>query len=737
MNPAATLFKSKLGWRFFIMFVSCALVPFLVLALTSYFRVTGQLRNQAFDRLWQASKTHGLSITEHLLLADEQLKLVQSILEENTGSSLASIPPAVVERNQSLFTGLAVVHGDEVITSWGECRSEFWHKFILAWNRSDQKYLRLTQVNDGSSWPRVVLIRTGGAEQNQRDALIGVVNHAFLWGLENGSVLPPATEFCVWDAQGHPLFSSLGAADGLHRLKVAQEGGMPSGLTEFDILNRHFMAAFWSPFLKAHFQSPPWTIAVMEDESHILEPVHYFRVVFPLIVLLMLGIVILLSIRTIRANLTPIDALMDGARQVARRRFDHRVIVTSRDEFQELATAFNRMTNQLDVKFKELRARAELDRTILSVQDLDQIVAVFLDHIRQYLPHRITAVSIAASDGQLGGRSFIQIKESPQTNSTTEPFYLLDHERDFFKAHPKWARIDANRDAPGYLHAMMRSDVGFFLVLPIWLDDRLFALVSLGMTPDQPLSEGDFVSFRNVADHLAVGFTNCGLIAALKELNWGTLQALARTVDAKSSWTAGHSVRVTQVAVSIAKAMGLDAKAQEDIKQAGYLHDIGKIAIPISILDKNGKLTEEEYQRIKEHPSMGARILSPIRAYADLIPIVDQHHERFDGRGYPHGLRQSEIHPLARIMAVADAFDAMVSDRPYRKGLSMDKAIEIISLEAGKQFDPKVVAAFIRILEKKIEWMEGYMEMTAEAARESQSVNAATSDRPMTASGER
>ena len=512
---------------------------------------------------------------------------------------------------------------------------------------------------------------------------------------------------------------------------------MPSRFAELDILNRHFMAAYWSPFLKAHFNAPQWTIAVMEDESHILEPVHYFQVVFPLIVLLMLGIVILLSIRTIRSSLTPIDALMEGARQVARRRFDHRVIVTSADEFQELARAFNHMTSQLDVKFKELKARAELDRTILSVQELDQIVAVFQAHLRQYLPHRITAVSVTASDGQLEGQSFIQTKESLHTKSTTVPFHLLDHERDFFKMHSKWVRIDANEDAPAYLHAMMRSDVGFFLVLPIWLDERLFALVSLGMAPDRLLSDQDIVSFRNVADHLAVGFANRGLISALKELNLGTLHALARTVDAKSSWTAGHSVRVTQVAVSIAKAMGMDGKAQEDIKRAGYLHDIGKIAIPISILDKNGKLTDEEYERIKEHPPMGARILSPIGAYADLIPIVDQHHERFDGRGYPHGLSRSEIHPLARILAVADTFDAMVSDRPYRKGLSMDKAIEIITLEAGKQFDPQVVEAFNRMMKTKTEWIGSYLQMPAESVKTPQSAHAAISDPSMTASGAR
>jgi HD-GYP domain-containing protein (c-di-GMP phosphodiesterase class II) len=127
------------------------------------------------------------------------------------------------------------------------------------------------------------------------------------------------------------------------------------------------------------------------------------------------------------------------------------------------------------------------------------------------------------------------------------------------------------------------------------------------------------------------------------------------------------------------------------------LHDIGKIGVSSSILDKNGKLTKEEFALIQKHPGIGAEILRPIKAYAEILPIIEQHHEKYDGTGYPFGLSGTHIHPLARIVAVADTFDAMVSDRPYRLGFTMEKALQIIRSEAGRQFDPAVVDTLFKL----------------------------------------
>jgi putative nucleotidyltransferase with HDIG domain len=187
----------------------------------------------------------------------------------------------------------------------------------------------------------------------------------------------------------------------------------------------------------------------------------------------------------------------------------------------------------------------------------------------------------------------------------------------------------------------------------------------------------------------------------LEKLNLGTLTALARAIDAKSHWTAGHSERVTRLALQIARALGLNQEELNNLHRAGLLHDIGKIATPPEILDKPGQLSEKERKIIYEHPAEGARILEPIDDFASAIPIVFHHHERFDGSGYPAGLAGEAISLGARILAVADVFDAVTSNRPYRKGMPVDRAITIIKEGSGTQFDPKVVDAFVKVITHK------------------------------------
>ena len=136
------------------------------------------------------------------------------------------------------------------------------------------------------------------------------------------------------------------------------------------------------------------------------------------------------------------------------------------------------------------------------------------------------------------------------------------------------------------------------------------------------------------------------------------------------------------------------------LNRGALLHDIGKIGISAKILDKPARLTDEEFSLIKEHPTKGFRIIEPIAAYKDVLPIILQHHERIDGKGYPQGLEGHKISMEAKIVAVADAFDAIVSDRPYRKGMSQPQAIEIMREEAGQQFDPSALEALIEVFKE-------------------------------------
>lgn len=179
-----------------------------------------------------------------------------------------------------------------------------------------------------------------------------------------------------------------------------------------------------------------------------------------------------------------------------------------------------------------------------------------------------------------------------------------------------------------------------------------------------------------------------------------TIEMLRTVVESRDSDTKGHSERVSDLAAAIAAHMGFDGKDLDRIRTAGLFHDVGKIGVPDSILLKNGPLTDEEFLSIKLHPSEGERILSAYSEFDDLIAMVRSHHERFDGRGYPDGKKGEEICIGARIMTVADSFDAMVSNRAYRKGLGFDVAVSELLRNSGSQFDPKVVDAFISLTEE-------------------------------------
>ena len=182
-----------------------------------------------------------------------------------------------------------------------------------------------------------------------------------------------------------------------------------------------------------------------------------------------------------------------------------------------------------------------------------------------------------------------------------------------------------------------------------------------------------------------------------------TIEILRFTVEAKDAYTRGHSDRVSAYSVLIGEALGLSEDDLKTLKIGGLFHDIGKIGIPDSILLKTDKLDDEEYSEIKNHPAIGAHILSNATIFKDIIPIVKHHHERFDGHGYPGKLKGEEIPYLARIATVADSFDAMTSKRSYRDSLPIDVVKEEIKKNSGTQFDPEIAGVFLKILDEQPE----------------------------------
>ena len=181
------------------------------------------------------------------------------------------------------------------------------------------------------------------------------------------------------------------------------------------------------------------------------------------------------------------------------------------------------------------------------------------------------------------------------------------------------------------------------------------------------------------------------------------VQTLRYTVEAKDTYTRGHSDRVSEYSVLIGEKLGLSEEQIKTLRIGGLFHDIGKIGIPDSILLKPGKLTDDEYSEIKNHPSIGAHILGSAKIFQDIIPIVKHHHEKYDGNGYPSRLKGEEIPYLARIAAVADTFDAMTSRRSYRGPIDIEQVKEEIKRCEGTQFDPQIAEVFLDILNNEFD----------------------------------
>jgi len=211
--------------------------------------------------------------------------------------------------------------------------------------------------------------------------------------------------------------------------------------------------------------------------------------------------------------------------------------------------------------------------------------------------------------------------------------------------------------------------------------------------------EKDLFLLTILGNNAAIAIENARLYTAIRESYFKTIKALVNAVEAKDSWTKDHSENVTNYSLKIADYLGLSENQKDIIRYAGVLHDIGKIVISSTITDKPDKLNEDEWERIKEHPLIGQRILDPIDYLEPVKVCIQTHHERCDGSGYPFGLRAHEIPLETRIISVADAYDAMIHSRPYRSALSVGEAVDELKRSAGSQFDSAVVGSLLKIIE--------------------------------------
>jgi putative nucleotidyltransferase with HDIG domain len=264
------------------------------------------------------------------------------------------------------------------------------------------------------------------------------------------------------------------------------------------------------------------------------------------------------------------------------------------------------------------------------------------------------------------------------------------------------------------LAAINQGEVYRFVLKP-WSDRELVAIVKDGLNQYQLISENERLQQLAEEQNEKLQELNRRLETKVLErtrevlqkdqelstIYFSAVRSLAEAVEAKDVYIRGHSAKVSRYSMLIAQKLGLNKKMVEGIRIAGLLHDIGKIGISDKILLKRDKLTSEEFDVIKSHPEVGVQILEPMSLPWEIIPTIQQHHERYDGKGYPEGIKGEKIDLGARIMQVADAYDAITSDRSYRKASPRAKAVAEIKKFSGTQFDPKIVKVFTELLEKE------------------------------------
>src|SRR5262245_37254010 len=296
-----------------------------------------------------------------------------------------------------------------------------------------------------------------------------------------------------------------------------------------------------------------------------------------------------------------------------------------------------------------------------------------------------------------------------------------DHAQHLTRVGSASSLASATREAERFLedHKEALNSVEIDLLMPLVVRERLIGVVLLGeKASGEKFTDDDVEVLSALARHVGVGIhshrllddvehkaaENLRLYDGLQTIYKESVRAFAAAIDIKDRYTQGHSVRVGKYSEVIAREMGWGEDEVEGITIAGYLHDIGKLIVDLSVINSPERFNAKEQVEMSRHPAAGYEIQAPIsHPYADIPLMARYHHERLDGNGYPDGLKGDEIPPGARIVTLADSFDAMTTDRPYRKRLPLEDVLEDFRVNTGSQFDPQVVCAFCRAFLKEIE----------------------------------
>ncbi len=404
----------------------------------------------------------------------------------------------------------------------------------------------------------------------------------------------------------------------------------------------------------------------------------------------------------------PIRKLSHEASTAASGNMDVRFSVRRRDEIGVLADSLNSMNDRIRENV------GEIQRRIIAMETMNRIVKAVLSSIsRNDLLDRVVGIVSAMFPGgsmamvlRNGGRGGFDVLTMYRGEGRGllmgDPFIpdsqiggeYLDQARELSQM-----RIRKGRRSPVFVKDILGdAENGSMLNVPIFISDNYLGSLLVVRGGSGGFIDAEIGTITMLADQIGVALQSVKAFEEKEGILLGIMIALTKSIDAKSKWTAGHSERVARLAESLAIRANLGEKEVRALTVSAILHDIGKIAVPEFILDKPAALTEEEYEVIRQHPSVGAEIIYDIPAYENIVPGILYHHEQWRGGGYPLGLRGDEIPLNGRIIALADVYDAITADRPYRKGMGAADAEAFIRAKGGQMFDPFLTEKFLGLL---------------------------------------
>ena len=368
---------------------------------------------------------------------------------------------------------------------------------------------------------------------------------------------------------------------------------------------------------------------------------------------------------------------------------------------KELEEHNAQLENLVKEKTNELTLLFEIGREITSSLRLEEVLSTIVERISDLLG--IERCSIILLDENKDELFIAAAKGLPQDVITNTRIKKGDKISGWVFENKEVILVqDIEQDQRFGRENEERYYTGSFISVTLIFKGRAIGVINVNNKRSREVfNKDDLRLVEGIANQASIAIENARLYSNLEGIYLQIVSTLTSVIEFKDHYTKGHSDRVTKYAVAIAEAMGLSQAQIEIIRLSCQLHDLGKIGIDGHILTKPSKLTEEEWREIKLHPLKGVEILRPLAFLRDEIKLVEQHHERYDGKGYPYGLRADDIDARARIMAVADSFDAMTTERPYAKGLNLQEAKEELMRNSGSQFDPKVVEAFVNLLDRK------------------------------------